>query len=130
MTAALPVSSSRRSGEDAAFGREVRWLRESRGLGLRQLARRASLSASYLSRLENGRVSPPSGGAIARLARALDTDGDALLVAAGRLPEHVLDTIRRRPVVLLLLRALSPLSDHEIELWVNSIRRAPSSTSR
>ena len=52
--------------------------RAHRGLTLRELARRAGISSSYLSEIERGRK-PGSAAALAKIAAALDTTIDALL---------------------------------------------------
>jgi DNA-binding Xre family transcriptional regulator len=51
----------------------VRVWREHRGLSGRTLARRAGISAAYLSQIETGKK-PGSFDAMAKLARALDVD--------------------------------------------------------
>jgi transcriptional regulator with XRE-family HTH domain len=70
------------------FGTVMRSLRAGAGLNLRQLAERAGVDASYLSRIENGIVPPPRAEVVTRLARALKTDKNKLLRAAGALPEE------------------------------------------
>ena len=56
----------------------VRVWREHRGLGLRGLARRSGLAASYIADIENGRKTG-SVSALKKLAHALDVDvGDLI----------------------------------------------------
>jgi transcriptional regulator with XRE-family HTH domain len=47
-----------RNMEEPSIGQRVRALREQRGFTLRELGRRAGVSASYLSRLEDGYTNP------------------------------------------------------------------------
>lgn len=56
-------------------GAAVRRLRLERGLSARELADRAGVSASYLSRLENGQVSPT----VSTLTRLVQAMGQTLL---------------------------------------------------
>jgi DNA-binding XRE family transcriptional regulator len=56
----------------------IRVWREHRGLTLRALAEQASVTASYLSEIENGRK-PGSVAAILRLARALKVPAEDLV---------------------------------------------------
>lgn len=49
----------------------LRAVRQARGLGLREVARQASLDPSYLSRVERGKQGV-SLGALLRIARALE----------------------------------------------------------
>lgn len=58
-----------------------------RGLGLRELCRRAKLDPSLISKVLAGKRSPPwDEGSLRRLAEALELDAAQLSVAAGRLP--------------------------------------------
>lgn len=56
-----------------SIGRRVRRVRQASGLSQRQVAERAGVGASYMSRIENGRTAP-STRLLEKLARALDVD--------------------------------------------------------
>ncbi|MBI3677217.1 MAG: helix-turn-helix transcriptional regulator [Proteobacteria bacterium] len=72
---ALPLQLYRRirKGENP-----VHVWREHRGLGLNALARKAGMSASYLSEIESG-SKPGSAKTLKKLANALGTDVDELI---------------------------------------------------
>lgn len=70
----VPIEITRRLMAGAV---PVRVWREHRGLSARALARRAGISAAYLSQIETGRK-PGSFDAMARLARALGVDMEDL----------------------------------------------------
>jgi transcriptional regulator with XRE-family HTH domain len=58
-----------------------------RGLGLRELCRRAELDPSFFSKVLSGKRSPPSEETpLRRLAEALELDPVEVIVAAGRIP--------------------------------------------
>lgn len=58
-----------------------------RGLGLRELCRRAQLDPSLISKVLAGKRGPPwDEDGLRRLAEALELDPALLAVAAGRLP--------------------------------------------
>ncbi|MEK7390083.1 MAG: helix-turn-helix transcriptional regulator [Elusimicrobiota bacterium] len=60
-----------------------------RGLGLRELCRRARLDPSFLSKVIAGKRNPPSEEeALRRLADILEIDPVELQVAAGRIPSE------------------------------------------
>lgn len=59
------------------FGADLRALRESNGVGLRELARRADLAVSHLSYIETG-DKVPGPEVLGRLARALEVDPQVL----------------------------------------------------
>lgn len=74
---------------DPAFGLRLREMRKERGLSLRKLAAEAEISPTFISKVENGHVSPPSHDAICRVAKALGRDHFELLLLAGKLPKEV-----------------------------------------
>lgn len=54
-----------------ALGATLQYLREQRGLSLRELARLAGIDHAYIYRLENGDKESPSTEVLAKLTRAL-----------------------------------------------------------
>lgn len=97
----------------SAFARLVSAALARRGLGLRELCRRADLDPSFFSKVLAGKRNPPSEeDVLRRLAAALELDPVLVVVAAGRIPSdwdalgddqdllaavHALATGRRAP---------------------------------
>lgn len=70
-----------------AFSRLVSAAMDRRGVGLRELCRRAELDPSFFSKVLAGKRNPPSEEEpLRRLADALELDPVELIVAAGRIP--------------------------------------------
>jgi transcriptional regulator with XRE-family HTH domain len=93
------------------FAELLQRLRESRGLSRAVLARRSGLDAGYLTRCEQGQRVPTGRPAVARIAAALEcseTETNALLVAAGFLPDELACIGADDPTILLLARLLAP----------------------
>ena len=102
-----------------SMGERVRALRQARQLGLRELARRAGITASMLSQIERGGVNP-SVGTLFRLAEALDTPTDSFFDMESEHP-------RQGPLVRRGARArielsggitwerLTPTDEHDFE---------------
>lgn len=67
---------------EVRLGRQLRARRRARGLTLKQVAQRASLSHPFLSQLERG-LARPSMASLERIAHALGTSQLELLAAAG-----------------------------------------------
>lgn len=67
----VPRERPEAADDDARVGARLRQLREARGLSARELARLASISPAYLSRLENGKVSP-TVATLGRVVQAMD----------------------------------------------------------
>jgi hypothetical protein len=53
---------------------------------MREIARRSGLSPAQISRIESGDVEQPSAETLTRIARALERNPEALLIATGRFP--------------------------------------------
>lgn len=66
-------------GEASTFGKNLRRLREQRGLSQNALARRASVSQGFLHDLESGRRVRATTDTALAFARALDVTVDELL---------------------------------------------------
>jgi transcriptional regulator with XRE-family HTH domain len=78
-----------RPSRDGEVGPRLRLLREQKALSARQVAELAGLTPAYLSRLENGRVSPT----VATLARLVAAMGETMATLFSEPPG------RREPVV-------------------------------
>ena len=68
------------------FAKHLRAARERSGLTLRECARRAHISAPWLSVLESGKATPPSEEVCVRLAQVLNESPLEMCRVAGRLP--------------------------------------------
>ena len=84
-------------------GTQLRALREGRGVGLREMARRVRVTASYLCEVERGRKAP-SEAVVRRLARELRHDPELLLLWCGVVPPDVVIALRERPAWLERIR--------------------------
>ena len=62
-------------------GVKIRELREEKALSLSELARQAGISKAYLSQIEAGKTTRPSGEALLRIASVLGSSVAALLGA-------------------------------------------------
>lgn len=88
-----------------SFGSRIRRRRTELGLGLREAAKRAGLSATFLSRVETGaEKAVPGEDAIRRLAEVLQENFDELMAAAGRVSSEVTDYVKASPGMPEFLR--------------------------
>jgi transcriptional regulator with XRE-family HTH domain len=83
------------------LGEAVRFVREARGLTLRELARRIGVSAPFLSDIEHNRRSTEKLGDI---ARALDVPAEELTRFDTRISPDVKEWIVSNPGISRLLR--------------------------
>lgn len=111
-----------------AFGTHIRASREKlrkhdRAFSLRQVAIRIGVEPAYLSKIERGKMSPPSEGKILLLAKELDENPDVLLALAGKVSSDLLDIVRKRPKLFAdLLRQLKSEPDNAILHIVREVK--------
>ncbi len=90
--------------DESALGILLQWLRNQRGLSLRELAQLSDVDHAYIYRLETGDKESPSGEVLAKLLRALKTgkrESDMLRFLAdhtGTDPELVRNAVADKTV--------------------------------
>jgi transcriptional regulator with XRE-family HTH domain len=72
--------------EAATFGQVLKYWRTQAGLSLRDVEATTEMSATNLSRIERGLISPPPNFVLDKLATAVGVERAVLYSAAGRLP--------------------------------------------
>ncbi len=97
------------------FGTRIRELRQAQDLTLRDMAKKVRVTFTYLSKIENQKLSFgefPSNELIIKLASALDTDPDELLLLAEKIPEAIRQRVLQRPDVF---RKMANLDDRRLD---------------
>src|SRR6266536_2483788 len=94
-------------GRTMEFGRRLRELRKQKNISQRDLATQVAVDFTYLSKIEGGRLAPPSEDVIRRLAQALDADENELINLAGKVPKDLKAVLEESPQAVELLRVLS-----------------------
>jgi transcriptional regulator with XRE-family HTH domain len=108
-----------------AFGKRIRELRKGRGDGhisLRDLAQRVGIDFTYLSKIENGKVSPPSNKVIEKLSRELGTDLEELLALAAKVSQEDLrEAVAQDHRIGVLFRKLQSrdLTEEQLERMIS-----------
>jgi transcriptional regulator with XRE-family HTH domain len=98
------------------LGKLIRRLRKQKGLSLRQLAEKVSVSFVNIAHIENGRIAT-SEEVIKELAKALDYDVDKLLAAADSVNEDIKNIIKKLPTAVPeFLRTAKNLTEKE---WID-----------
>ena len=106
------------------FGKLIRKLRKKKGLSLRQLAEKISVSFVNIAHIENGRVAT-SEEVIKELAEALDYDVDKLLARADSINEDVKNIIKKLPnAVPEFLRTAKNLTEKEWKDLTEQIKKS------
>jgi HTH-type transcriptional regulator, competence development regulator len=87
------------------FGERIKSVRQELGIGLREAATKLSISAAYLSRIENGQEPrQPTEKIIQRISDLLEEDFDELMYLAGRVAEDVAEVVKCDPQMPAFLR--------------------------
>lgn len=109
------------------FGKIIRKLRNEKGIIQRDVAEKVGIDVTYLSKIENGKLPPPSQEKIKRLAEVLDADKDYLIIKANKVPEDIEEMIpKSSKEVPKLLRAGRELSNEEweeVHEYIKKIKR-------
>ncbi len=85
------------------FGRKLKELRLKADLTQAELAAAVGVDFTYLSKIENERVEPPSERIILQIAETLgaklgaEVDPDELIALAGKIPSKLLNSIAEDP---------------------------------
>ena len=114
------------------FPELLRSLRKEAQLSQRELAERIGVDFTYLSKIENRRVEPPSEAVLKNiskeLAGALDRDetdlADELITLAGKVPSDLAETLSRNPEAVRFLRSIGDDVRSPAE-WQRLMRRLP-----
>jgi len=107
------------------FGDKVRRLRVARGLTQQAVADRMNVSVSYISKVENGKLTfgdYPSEKFIHKLASELKADEDELLLLADKVPAAIRRKIRQRPELFRKLAKLDRQSLDAVESALDAAR--------
>ena len=79
------------------FGSHLRNLRKERRMTQQQLADAVGIDFTYLSKVENGRVAPPSEDTIREIARELQIDSEDLVLCAGKVDPALKEVAASEP---------------------------------
>ncbi len=107
------------------FGQRVRELRTASSMTQLELAERLSVSMSYISKVERGRLQSgdyPSEKFIHKLAGELKADEDELLLLADKVPATIRRRIKQRPALFRKLAAMDKKSLDALEMSIEPNR--------
>lgn len=103
--------------------RRERLRQEDSSYSLRQVAGRIEVQPSYLSKVERGRVPPPSEDTLRKLAAELDLDADVVLALGGKVSADLKEAIRSRPKLFAeLIRTVRDLPGDAVLRLVREVR--------
>jgi transcriptional regulator with XRE-family HTH domain len=107
------------------FGALIRRERESKEIGLREMAKMIGVSPTYLSKVERDEFAPPAEDKVKAIAQIIGCDVDELLARAGRVASDLSDIIKRHPAELAaLLRTTKGLTTEDIARLARNAQKA------
>lgn len=121
--------------QDRTFGEVVRDRRKALTLTQRDVADRVAkllkhgdrrgFDVTYLSKIENGRLGPPSSVAIQALAAVLEVEADGLLALAGKAPADLGENLKASEGARTFFRSAvnMKLSEKEWKEILESLRK-------
>lgn len=71
------------------FGQTLKQLRRSQSVSQRELAEKSGIDFTYISKLENDRLPPPSAETILRISEVLKVPSEVLLSQSGKVTDEI-----------------------------------------
>lgn len=75
------------------FGQALKQIRREKNVSQRDLANKVGVDFSYISKIENDRLPPPSADTIVRISKILDVPSETLLAQSGKVSSEIKDVI-------------------------------------
>jgi transcriptional regulator with XRE-family HTH domain len=111
------------------FGAYIRDNREAQGMSLRDLAKAAGVSPTFMSKVETENWKPKEEK-LRKIAQVLGLDGSDLVARAGRVPSDLAEIIKEhgaRPELEALLRTTKRFSSEQMGKLVQQAERTAKS---
>ena len=109
----------------ASFGRILRESRRAAGITQRELAERAGVDFSYVSKLENDRLPAPAADTVVKFCEIIGVPADQFLALGRKIPSDVQESISSSRGAQEFLRTARDLglSDDEWRGLTTAVRR-------
>ncbi|MGD2034374.1 MAG: helix-turn-helix transcriptional regulator [Bacteroidales bacterium] len=95
---------------EKTFGQLFRELRRSRSVSQRYLAEKVGVDFSYISKIENDRLPPPSADTIEKISSVLEIPNEILLSYSGKVSQGIKALITSKPEVVKFLNEVKQLN--------------------
>lgn len=89
---------------EKSFGQILQELRRTAGISQRELAAEVGVDFSYISKVENDRLPPPSADTIVKICEVLKVPPDDLLAQAGKMTSDVKEMLGTNPAAQQFIR--------------------------
>ncbi len=75
------------------FGETLKQVRRDKSISQRELADKVGVDFSYISKIENDRLPPPSAETIIKICQILDIPNEVLLARSGKVSSEIKEVI-------------------------------------
>lgn len=97
------------------FGQIIKEARKTKQITQRDLAKQIDVDFTYISKIENGALEPPSEEVISKMAKVLGIDENELFLAAKKVPTQFRDTILQEGTANIFFRKYATLTEEQKE---------------
>ena len=112
------------SRDSVPFGHALRLKRLEKRFGLRRFAELVGVSPTYLCRVEQCSVTPPTADRVRRMAELLEENPDQWIALAGRASEDLSEFINEAPIEILeMLRAMRGMTTKQLHKLLDAAHR-------
>lgn len=110
---------------DETFGLLLKNKRREANISQRDLAKRIGVDFSYISKVENDRLPPPSADTIMKICEILECSSDVMLAMTGKIPTTIQDKIASKQSAQEFLREAGEmgLSNEEWQALTASLKQ-------
>ena len=110
---------------DQTFGQLLKAIRREKGVSQRDLADRVGIDFSYISKVENDRMAPPSADTIQKICEVLEVSTEVLLSKSGKLTGELSEAITSSPSAIKFINEIKDmrLTDHEWDRMITSLKK-------
>lgn len=108
---------------NVSFGKRIQQLRQAKDISQRELAKKAHMDFTYLSKIENDRMPPPREDVIKRLSEFLNADLNELLILAGKPPSGLAKSLETSESARRFFRHAPKLSGQDWDRIMREIEK-------
>jgi len=110
---------------DQTFGQLLKGIRREKGVSQRELADKVGIDFSYISKVENDRMAPPSADTIQRMCEVLQVSTEILLSKSGKLTGELSDAMTSSPSAIKFMNEIKDmqLTAHEWDRMITNLKK-------
>lgn len=91
------------------FGQTLRDIRREKNISQRELATKAGVDFTYISKVENDRLAPPSADTIIKFSEILNIPKEIFLAASGKVNNEIKEVISGNPEAIKFLNEVKDM---------------------